>query len=157
MRDPEGRLFGRRIEAVAVPAEADPSAPPPRPRGRPGPKRRHHPRPPAVEETVDSPSGQRQCPRCGRPFASFPGTDDGTAPEVEVRAYRRPIRRRRHRPACRRGRNPGVVTAPPPPKVLPESLPGASIRVRVLLDKDSFYRPTYRLPAEPATEGRTRL
>src|ERR1700675_1100119 len=138
LRGREQRLFGPRTEAVAVLAEADPSPPPstpPRPRGqqrgRPGPKRRDHSHLPAVEETIDLPSDQRQCPQCGQPFAPFPGTDDSTVLEVEVRAHRRLIRRRRYRPACRCGCNPGIVTAPPPPKVLPKSILGVSIWVRV--------------------------
>lgn len=160
IRDLEGRLFGRRTEAVAVLAEADPLPPlstPPRPRGqqrgRPGPKRRDHSHLPAVEESIDLPSDERQCPQCGQAFVPFPGTDDSTVLEVEVRAHRRLIRRRRYRPACRCGCNPGIVTAPPPPKVLPKSILGVSIWVRVLLDKYLFYRPTYRLLAELATEG----
>jgi transposase len=73
-------------------------------------------------------------------------------PEVEVSAYRRLIRRRRYRPACRCGGNPGIVAAPPPPKLLPKGLLGVSIWVTVLLDKYLFYRPTERLLADWATQ-----
>jgi transposase len=160
IRSLEQRLFGRKTEnAAALPdaALATPPPPPPRPRGqqrgRPGPQRRDYSHLPVVEETLDVPTDQQQCPQCGQAFAPFPGTDDSTVLEVEVRAHRRLIRRRRYRPTCGCGCNPGIVTAPPPPKVLPKSLLGVSIWVRVLLDKYLFYRPTYRLLDDLATEG----
>jgi transposase len=46
-----------------------------------------------------------------------------------------------------------VVTAPPPPRLIPKSILGVSIWVAVLLDKYLFYRPTYRLLADWATLG----
>ncbi len=99
------------------------------------------------------PADQQHCPQCGQAFAPFPTTDDSTVLEVEVRAHRRLLRRRRYRPTCGCGCNPGIIAAPPPPKVLPKSLLGVSIWVRVLLDKYLFYRPTYRLLEDLATEG----
>jgi transposase len=156
----EQRLFGRKTEhAATLPDAASgiPSPPPPRPRGqqrgRPGPQRRDYTHLPVVEETLDVPTDQRQCPQCGQAFAPFPGTDDSTVLEVEVRAHRRLLRRRRYRPTCGCGCNAGIITAPPPPKLLPKSLLGVSIWVRVLLDKYLFYRPTYRLLDDLATEG----
>jgi transposase len=162
IRSLKQRLFGRKTEsAAALPelAAPVPSPPPtpPRPRGqqpgRPGPKRRTYDHLPTVEETIALPADQQQCPDCGLPFAPFPGTDDSTVLEVEVRAYRRVRRRQRYRPTCRCGCNPGVVTAPPPPKVLPKSLLGVSVWVTVLLDKYLFYRPTYRLLDDLASHG----
>jgi transposase len=160
VRSLEQRLFGRKTEnAAALPEAAAPTSPPqtPRPRGqqrgRPGPKRRDYTHLPVVEETLDVPADQQQCPQCGQAFVPFPGTDDSTVLEVEVRAHRRLIRRRRYRPTCGCGCNAGIITAPPPPKVLPKSMVGVSIWVRVLLDKYLFYRPTYRLLDDLATEG----
>lgn len=161
IRSLEQRLFGRKTEnAATLPDAVPPTSPPqqsPRPRGqqrgRPGPQRRDYSHLPVVEETLDVPTDRQQCPQCGQAFVPFPGTDDSTVLEVEVRAHRRLIRRRRYRPACACGCNPGIVTAPPPPKVLPKSMLGVSIWVRVLLDKYLFYRPTYRLLDDLATEG----
>src|SRR5207237_1667330 len=93
------------------------------------------------------------CQPCGRPFAPASGTEDSTILEVEVRAHRRVIRRRRYRPTCACGAHPGVVTAPPAPRVIPKSSLGVSIWVAVLLDKYLLYRPTYRLLADLRTQG----
>jgi transposase len=46
-----------------------------------------------------------------------------------------------------------VVTAPPPPRLIPKSMLGVSLWVTVLLDKYLFYRPTYRLLADLASHG----
>src|SRR5215210_1456659 len=153
----EQQLFGRKADS---PATADGLARPtrsPRPRGqrrgKPGPKRRDYSHLPAVEQVLELPAEQQRCTGCGQPFASFPGTDDTTILEVEVRAHRRIYRRRRYRPTCSCGTHPGIVTAPPPAKVIPKSLLGVSVWVTVLLDKFLFYHPTYRLLEDLNTQG----
>ncbi|EQD44975.1 hypothetical protein B1B_13272, partial [mine drainage metagenome] len=35
------------------------------------------------------------CPKCGKGLREFPGTEDSEVLEIEVKAYRRRIRRRR--------------------------------------------------------------
>jgi transposase len=106
-----------------------------------------------VIEDRDLPSDQCCCQRCGCPFAPVSGTEDATILEVEVKAHRRRIRRRRYRPTCDCGAHPGIVTAPPAPRVIPKSILGVSIWVTVLLDKYLFYRPTYRLLADLRSQG----
>jgi transposase len=158
----EQQLFGRKSETTAATAPPTPDAsrvgaPPPRPRGqqrgKPGPRRRDHSHLPPVPEDHVLPPDQCRCSRCGQPFTDFPGTEDSEVLEVEVRAHRRIIRRRRYRPTCGCGAHPGVVTAPPPPRLIPKSVLGVSIWVTVLLDKYLFYRPTYRLLADWDTIG----
>jgi transposase len=157
----EQQLFGRKTEAGAAAAPtAPPAAPGPHARrrrgqqpGRPGPRRRDYAHLPAVVEEHEIPGAQCRCRACGRPFAPVSGTEDSTILEVEVRAHRRLIRRHRYRPTCGCGAHPGVVTAPPAPRVLPKSLLGVSVWVTVLLDKYLSYRPTYRLLADLQTHG----
>src|SRR5512135_3482654 len=126
----EQQLFGRKADS---PTTADGFARPtrsPRPRGqqrgRPGPKRRDYSHLPAVEQVLELPPEQRRRSGCGPPSAAFPGTDDTTVLGIEVRAHRRIYRRRRYRPTCSCGTHPGIVTAPPPAKVIPKGtwLPG---------------------------------
>jgi transposase len=151
------QLFGRKADATTPVEGVAPRASSPRPRGqqrgRPGPKRRDYAQLPVVEQVLELPPEQQRCSGCGQPFAGFPGTDDVTLLEVEVRAHRRIYRRRRYRPTCSCGHHPGIVTAPPPAKVIPKSILGVSIWVIVLLDKFLFYRPTYRLLGDLATQG----
>jgi transposase len=158
----EQQLFGRKTEATAatVPATPPPAgaAPPPRrprgqQRGRPGPRRRDHAHLPAIPEDHQLPGAQCCCQGCGRSFAPVSGTEDSTILEIEVKAHRRLIRRHRYRPTCDCGIHPGIVTAPPAPRVIPKSILGVSIWVDVLLDKYLFFRPTYRLLADFQTHG----
>jgi transposase len=122
-------------------------------RGRPGHGRRDHSHLPTIEEEVALPADQQCCAACGQPFADFPGTDDTTVLEVAVQAHRRLIRRRRYRPTCTCGVHPGIVTPPPPPRLIPKSPFGISLWVLVLLDKYQFYRPTYRLLQDLRSHG----
>ena len=177
IRDLRHRLFGQRSETHHVadrlnpddplaehpaaaaddPAVTDtpptmPHTPVRRPRGQrqggPGHGRRDYSSLPTTEEVRDLPPDQCRCQRCDQPFAPFPGSDDTTILEVEVQAHRRLVRRRRYCPTCTCGEHPGVVTAPPPPRLIPKSPFGVSIWVAVLLDKYLFQRPTHRLLAD---------
>jgi transposase len=152
----EQQLFGRKTEtrAAAAPATTPPTpdTPPRRRRGqqpgRPGPRRRDYGHLPAVIEDHAIPSDACCCRRCGRPFAPVSGTEDSTILEVEVKAHRRVIRRHRSRPTCACGAHPGIVTAPPAPRVIPKSILGIALLVELLVDKYLSYRPTYRLLAD---------
>jgi transposase len=161
----EQQLYGKKTEG-AKPSDslADTSLPPKdapatptRPRGqqpgKPGHKRRDYSHLPALEQTCDLPDDNKRCPCCGLPFEFFPGTEDSTVVEIDVRAYRRVIHRKRYKPTCACPDNPGIITAPAPTKLIPKSIFGVSIWVELLLDKYLFYRPTYRLLADLQTHG----
>ena len=157
LRSREQQLFGRKADATTTVEGVAPRAPSPRPRGqqrgRPGPKRRDYAHLPAIEQVLELPEEQQRCAGCGQPFAAFPGTDDTTVLEIEVRAHRRIYRRRRYRPTCSCGTHPGIVTAPAPAKVIPKSILGVSVWVTIVLDKFLSYRPTYRLLEDLRTQG----
>jgi len=155
----EQQLFGRKSETHATSSEAStPAEPTPKKSrgqqpGKPGPPRRDYSHLPAVEEILDLSQERRCCSCCGLPLEPFPGTEDSEVLEIEVKAHRRVIRRRRYRRTCGCAEQPGIVTAAPAGKVIPKSILGVSIWVEVLLDKFLFYRPTYRLLAEWQTRG----
>src|SRR3954447_12375065 len=153
----EQQLFGRKADSTTTAEGAARPARSPLSRGqqlgKPGPRRRDYSHLPTVDQLIDLPSGQQCCARCGQPFAPFPGTDDTTVLEIEVRAHRRIYRRQRYRPTCSCGAHAGIVTAPAPGRVIPKSILGVSVWVTVLLDKFLFYRPTYRLLEDLSTQG----
>src|SRR6266540_3273936 len=153
----EQQLFGRKAETTAAttPTRRDdlPRRPRGQQRGRQGPRRRDYSHLPAVIEGREIPGDACCCRRCGRPFAPVSGTEDSTILEVEVKAHRRIVRRHRYRPTCDCGAHPGIVTAPPAPRVIPKSILGVSLLVELLVDKYLSYRPTFRLLADLATRG----
>lgn len=113
---------------------------------RPGPKRRGYAHLPVVEELRELPQDRRACPRCGAGFSPS-DTEDSEQIEVDVRAYRRRIRRRRYRRTCDCPAGPRTVTAPPAAKLIPKGSLGVSVWVEILLDKFAGHRPTERLLA----------
>jgi transposase len=151
----QGQLFGRKSERASSQdrsnrlegeEEQAPSTPPKRGqrKDRPGPTRRDYSHLPVVEELRELPKEQRVCPQCGTPLAPS-DTEDSEQIEIEVRAYRRRIRRRRYQRTCTCSNCPRTVTAPPAPKLIPKGLLGVSVWVEILLDKFASHRPTERL------------
>jgi transposase len=94
-----------------------------------------------------------QCPRCGLNLKSFPGTEDAEVLELEVKAYRRVIHRQRYSPVCRCGCLPGIVSAPPPARLINRGKFGISVWTQVLLDKFAYGRPSQRLVLDLAAHG----
>jgi len=155
----ERQLFGRKSEKGHNKNDSTNSNENGKKKGRgqqPGSKghgRRDYSHLPANEEDHDIPEGECRCPNCGLPFEPFPETEDSEQIEIEVKAHRRIIRRKRYRPTCTCGASPGIVTAPPPPKLIPKGIYGISVWATVLLDKFYSMRPTYRLLADLKTHG----
>jgi transposase len=156
VRDLQKRLFGRKSESRGGGSEVQAQAPMARARrghrrGAPGHGRTMQPHLPQRIELVglDSP----QCPRCGLALGSFPGTEDSEVLEIEVKAYRRVIRRQRYRPLCDCGCVPGIVTAPAASRLIERGKYGVSVWTTVLLDKFLYGRPSCRLLKDLADHG----
>jgi transposase len=156
-RQLQADLFGRRSETRPLNDRSnhlddpqDGTPPSRRKRGQqpenPGPKRRSYSRLPAHEESRELPPERCICPRCGQPLLPRGDTEDSEQIEIEVRAYRRVIHRRRYRRTCTCD-GPRTLTAPAPPKLIPKGRYGTSVWVEILLDKYLTYRPTERLLA----------
>lgn len=100
VHDLEHRLFGRKSErGRVIDGKHRHAAPRVRRRGQQPGSRGHGRRgsgtvPTRVEE-IELESAQ--CPQCGEALMEFAGTDDCEVLEIEVRAYRRLIRRQKYR------------------------------------------------------------
>lgn len=143
-RQLRARLFGPKSESSTspdgsnhLPGETAHGALASQPRGprpgRPGPQRRDYSHLPVVEDLIELPAEDRVCARCGLP--STPSdTEDSEQLEIEVRAYRRRIRRRRYQRTCECP-GPRTLVAPPPGKLVPKGRLGVSVWVEILLGK----------------------
>jgi transposase len=153
------QLFGRKTEkgkaAPILPDLEKLSSGRPRGQqpGQAGHGRRDHSHLPAEITLVDLPSDEHCCPHCRLPYAEFPGTEDSETIEINVRAHRRVIQRKRYVRTCSCPDVPGIITAPAPPRLFPKGIVGISVWVMVLLDKFLFYRPTHRLLEDLRTYG----
>jgi len=153
-RQLQARLFGQKSEHATardrsnhLPGEetdGNPLAPQPRGqrRCRPGPPRRDYTHLPVVEDVIELPGDSRCCPCCGLPCTPS-NTEDSEQIEIDVRAYRRRIRRRRYQRTCNCP-GPRTFIAPPPPKLIPKGLLGVSVWVEILLGKYFSHQPIER-------------
>jgi len=155
IRDLRQRVFGAKTEqsnSVNVSTHSSAAAGRPRgqQRGRVGHGRTRLPQLPAKVQELTL---QACCPRCGLGLREFPGTQDAEVLEIEVKAYRRVIRRHRYRPTCSCGCLPGIVTAPAPAQLIARGKLGASIWVEALLSKFAYGQPSARLLQDWRDQG----
>ena len=169
IKDLQNRLFGRKSEKNSpLKSEKGDRAPKSgRNRGQqPGSRghgRTHRPDLPVVPDEIDLPEDEKRCPQCGLPHLRNPALDEQSdVMEVEVsahiRRYTRPAYTRD--PGCTCDDTPAIITAPPPPRLIPRSVYDVSFWVEVILGKYRYGQPTNRhlqdlcdqgLPVSPGT------
>jgi transposase len=147
-RQLKDKLFATKSEKKRSKARSnclnDPKEASPRPRGHqsgsPGPGRRDYSHLPVVEEFAELSPDEMACPRCGMPAAEISETEDSEVIEVEVRAHRRRIRRKRYRRTCDCPDVSQTLTAPALRKLIPKGRYGVSVWVHLLLAKFASHR-----------------
>ncbi|GFP28355.1 IS66 family transposase, partial [Candidatus Hakubella thermalkaliphila] len=108
---------------------------------------------PTEEILHELPKAEQCCPVCGKPFSVFPGSEDSEEIHWEVRLVRHIHKRTRYRPTCHCRAVPGIMTAPPVPKLIPKGMFSCGFWVHLLLEKFLFQRPLYRVRQVLALEG----
>src|ERR1700678_284002 len=106
---------------------------------------------PTVEETVDLFEKNTICPCCNLPYEELAGTEDSEILEViNVKPYRRVIRRKKYKRHCHCEKNPdpGIITPPPSERLIPKSKLGNSIWAYLLLKKFEYQQPIHRTLSE---------
>lgn len=165
LRQLQKQVFGRKSEQASVPTVA---AVPPveatpevavlqRHRGQRGGVRGHGRRRRVAlpVETVDVilPPEARCCPHCGLPYDELGSYEESEEIHREVHLVRRIYRRARYRRTCRCARVPAVVTAPPPPKLIPKGLFSVEFVAWVLIEKFLLARPLGKIVTLLGMEG----
>lgn len=153
IKDLQKRLFGRKSEKPKGGSEQQAggagAVAPKRARGQqpgqPGHGRTLPVELPAVVDVIDVAEVDKCCVHCGLALTPYPRTADSEVIEIEVKAYRRVIRRKQYEPACQCRASPAIVTAPVAPKVIPKGKYGVSIWAELMVDKFLYGRPTHRL------------
>lgn len=162
IRDLKQRLYGKKSEKGTTqrdqPAGGNNRGSASRPRGQqkgqPGHGRTPRPNLPVVEEVHELAAHERQCPICGLVYDPLPETEDSHVTEVHVSAHVRLIKRKRYVQGCDCDhQQPGLITAPPPPRLFPKTSVGTSVWTEVLLNKFLFARATYNLCGDYAYRG----
>jgi transposase len=150
IRDLTQRLYGTksekstRLNTAGAPPSASPRQRGQQP-GNPGHGRRDRSALPVRVEVHDLSAAEQACPVCGKAFQPFPAPEESSIMEVQVQAHVRRIQRQRYSKGCHCPQGPGLVTAPPAPRLIPKSPLGVSVWTEVVLDKYLYGRPTARL------------
>lgn len=153
-RELRSQIFGRRSEKTStkdrsnrLDGEETETSSPVQKRGqqpgRPGPIRRDRCRLPIREEHHELPADKQVCPQCQAPLVAS-GTEDSEQVEIEVKAFRRRIKRQRYQRTCTCQECPRTLTTPPPPKLISKGLLGVSVWVEILLAKFIDQQPLER-------------
>ncbi|MEE9530821.1 MAG: IS66 family transposase [Syntrophobacteria bacterium] len=158
-RDLKQRLYGKKSEKGTVKRDtpSDDSRGSARPRGQQKGSRGHGrtPRPdlPIVDEERDVALEDKACCICGKAYAALSQTEDSRIIEIQVKAHVRLIKRKMYTHACECEGAPGLITAPPAPRLIRKSAVGISVWTEVLLNKFLFSRATYNLCTDYAYRG----
>ena len=123
-------LYGRKSEQQDKPGSEHKRG---QQRGAPGHGRTQRPGLDERTEEHNPPPDACVCGRCGQPYAPN-GAEESTLVEIEVKAYKRVIRRPRWRRTCACASSPMEVSAPPVPRLFPRTLYGTSFWARFLFE-----------------------
>ena len=103
-------------------------------------------------EVRDLPQTDRVCGTCGAPYVAN-GSHVSEIVEVDVRAHKRVLRRRRWRRACHCASSPREVSAPPVARLFANTPYGVSFRARFLYECYACFRPVNRIAAWMSEQG----
>lgn len=156
IRELRQRVFGRKSECSKAGDQAQRKGchtPKPRgqQRGQCGHGRTTQADLPERHETRDLTSPQ--CPKCGLNLQALCGHEDSSVVEIEVKAYRRVIHRKRYQRVCACPGLNTIVTASPEPKLIKRGKYGVSVWTEVLLNKFQHGQPSLRLLKDMSSHG----
>ncbi|MCP4823762.1 MAG: IS66 family transposase [Shimia sp.] len=160
IRDLEQRLYGKKSEKRTTKRDkptSDDNRASSRARGQQKGSQGHGrtPRPdlPVVEEPRDVKPEDKKCRICAKAYDPLSQSEDSRIIEVQVKAHVRLIKRKMYTQGCECEGVPGLITAPPAPRLIAKSSIGISIWSEVLLNKFLFSRATYNLCTDYAYRG----
>jgi transposase len=122
-------------------------------RGAPGHGRRSYDHLPTTEILHRPDAEQLVCPTCGCPYAEGPGEERSEELHWEVVLRRAIHRRPRYHRTCSCPGTKGVLTAPPPAKVIAKGRMSAGLLARLVVAKYVVGTPCSRLAKALAMEG----
>ena len=142
-------LYGRKSEQQQKPLSE-------RKRGqRPGDAGHGRTQRPALEERTERhapPADERVCCQCREPYVRN-GSRVSTIFEIDVTAHKRTINRSRWRRTCTCEASPLEVSAPPAPRLFPNTAYGISVWSRLLFERYDCMRPLNRISAWMSDQG----
>ena len=110
-------------------------------KGAKGHGRHLHPHLPTEVLEREIPQGERCCPQCGLPYKDMGSAEEAEEIDWQVRLVRRMHRRHRYARTCRCADVPAIVTAPPPPRLIPKGMFSVDFVALLLVEKFILGQP----------------
>jgi transposase len=123
--------------------------------GSKGHGRRDYTHLPVVKEEIGLVEESRKCPCCHLPYEELPGHSESDILEIDVKAHRRIIYRKKYKRQCfcKKNLDPQILSAPVIERLLPKSKLGISIWALLLLKKYEHQQPIHRALEELSEHG----
>lgn len=141
--------FGRKSESETASEATLEEQPAKRPRGKqPGAKgfgRKIRSNLPVEMRSHDVRPSDRHCSACGKERQLLPFTEDSEEIEYTYKLVRVKHQRLKYRKTCSCTHSKSIVTAPPPPKLIPKGMLSIQTWTHVLLEKYWLQRPLSRI------------
>lgn len=162
LRKREEELFGRSSEKNNKSQDTNPISEKEKSKkgrgqqpGSKGHKRRDYSDLPIAKEELELVGESCKCPCCHLPYKELPGYSESDIVEIDVKAYRRVIHRKKYKRSCSCKENPDpqIVSAPVIERLLPKSKFGISIWALLLLKKYEHQQPLNRAIEEISEQG----
>jgi transposase len=146
----EQRLYAKKTEKSKLKNKSGPINNPRnrgRQKGTPNHPLRRHDQLPVTVETYEK-TEPLICPKCGKPYRELSSTEDTELVEIEVKGFKRKIRRKKYAQSCKCAISKGIITVPGPVKLFPQTRYGISIWIYILIKKYKFQIPVARILKE---------
>jgi transposase len=162
LRKREQELFGKSSEKNTKSQDSNPQSDKEKSKknrgqqpGSKGHGRRDYSHLPFVEEEVVLVEKSCRCPCCQMPYEELPSFSESDILEVDVKAYRRIVYRKKYKRhcSCKKNPDPQILSAPVIERLLPKSKFGISIWALLLLKKYAYQQPIARTLEEFSSYG----
>ncbi|EQD80325.1 IS66 family element, transposase, partial [mine drainage metagenome] len=113
--------------------------------GAKGHGRHLHPHLPTEILEREIPAGEGCCPQCGLPYGDMGSAEEAEEIDWQVHLVRRVHRRHRYVRRCSCTDVPAIITAPPPPRLIPKGMFSVGFVALLLVEKFILGRPLHRI------------
>lgn len=162
LRKREQELFGKSSEKNSKTPDTNPQSEKEKSKknrgqqpGSQGHGRRDYSHLPIVEEEVGLTEESCCCSCCDMPYEELPGYAESDILEIDVKAHRRIVYRKKYKRqcSCKNNPDPQILSAPVIERLLPKSKLGISIWALLLLKKYDYQQPIARTLEEFSSYG----
>jgi transposase len=122
-------------------------------KGTPNHPLREHNELPVEVELYEGEEDELYCRICKKPYFELKETEDSELVEIEIKGYKRKIKRKKYARGCECKESKGIIMAKGPVKLFAQMRYGLSIWINILINKYRFQIPVARILKKLALVG----